>query len=111
MHIQFDIIRIMVVSCIIMHFLLFMWFPVPRSLMLRDPVLSHSPGFEDYANEVRRAFSQLQALQEEFSQNADNVDTLCPGVRDQLTAFTEMAQKHAKSVLEGKPEEARVLND
>ena len=79
--------------------------------MLRDPVLSHSPGFEDYANEVRRAFSQLQALQEEFSQNADNVDTLCPGVRDQLTAFTEMAQKHAKSVLEGKPEEARVLND
>lgn len=68
-------------------------------LMLRDPVLSHSPGFEDYANEVRRAFSQLQDLQEEFS-NAENVDTLCPGLRDQLTAFTEMAEKHAKSVLE-----------
>jgi hypothetical protein len=67
--------------------------------MLRDPVLSHSPGFEDYANEVRRAFSQLQDLQEEFS-NAENVDTLCPGLRDQLTAFTEMAEKHAKSVLE-----------
>lgn len=73
-------------------------------LMLRDPVLSHSPGFEDYANEVRRAFSQLQALEEEFSQNAENVDTLCPGVRDQLMAFTEMAEKHAKSVLASKPE-------
>ena len=69
--------------------------------MLRDPVPGHLPGFEDYAKEVRFAFSQLQALEQEFSQDAD-VDTLCPGVREQLTSFLQMAEKHAKSILESK---------
>ncbi|CAK9050205.1 unnamed protein product [Durusdinium trenchii] len=71
-------------------------------LMLREPVCKDCDGFEDYATRVRCAFQNLDVLGQEFANDAANVDALCPGLRDQLHAFQEMAEKHAKRVLDSK---------
>ena len=71
--------------------------------MLGTPVESFSPEFEEYSNQVRLAFRNVQNLQEEFNGDAANIDSLCPGVREQLNSFSEMSEKHAKSVLESEP--------
>lgn len=83
-----------------------------RYLMLGTPFDSHSPEFDEseYSNQVRVAFSNVQNLQEEFNADAAKIDSLCPGVREQLNLFSKMAEKHAKnvakSVLESEPSPA-----
>ena len=73
--------------------------------MLGTPFDSQSLEFDEsgYSNKVRLAFSNVQNLLEEFNGDAAKIDSLCPGVREQLNLFSKMAEKHAKSVLGSKP--------
>lgn len=67
--------------------------------MLRDSVCRESPDFEGYTSQVRSSLAKLRALEHDFSTDCA-IEIYCPGVREQLQAFLQLAEKHAARVLE-----------
>jgi len=67
-------------------------------LELREPLLQHE-GHGEYAAKVSSALDGVRALRSSMEAQPEDVDDLCPGVRQQQQVFAAMAEDHAKRIL------------